>query len=133
MVPPNERTPIQNPSTTHHLKTTPLIFHQDPTSTLGPDRQVIMGFSRSLPKRARDFNFVTLNLDDVSDISAVAKNILKTLDVTLLAHQSDETEFMVREDIVFISRVVEAKYLDGKLEGETQDLRRRDWARARDR
>lgn len=91
------------------------IFHQAPHSELGPDRQAIMGFSRSLRSEREDFHFVTLGLDDVSDISRTARNIFKILDIALLGRQSEETEFMVRGDMVFISRIVEAKYLEGKL------------------
>ena len=88
------------------------VFAQEKSPPKGPDRQLVLGFSRCIGNERDTIKFITLELEDISSPSAITRHVEKVFKASLLDPESiQETEYVVKNDVINIGRIVEANYL----------------------
>jgi hypothetical protein len=86
-----------------------------------PRLNLIDGLSRSARSENNNLVFVTLGLDNIaSNISSSASKIFQVLEYTVSSGEDDfESEFVERDGLLQIPRLVEAAYLDDEVKQRT--------------
>lgn len=85
-------------------------------SAVRPEVGLITGLGRSLRTENIDIDFVELALEEQSSTTEVAHYILKVFKQTLITlSERNESEFMEKDGRLCINRVVEANYLNDRI------------------
>ena len=86
-------------------------------STDTPDMGLVFGFSRCIRSEYSNLKFVTLALENTTrDESSLVQHIVKVFEATMIFDQGpNENEYVERNGIICISRIVEANYLNHEL------------------
>ena len=85
-----------------------------------PTNQMVLGFARCVREEIKSLRFVTLSLHRPEVTSAVVKNIVQVYQSTMLTQSEGyEREYVEKDGMLWINRVVEAGHVDDHVRCQT--------------
>lgn len=85
-----------------------------------PTNQMVQGFARCVREETKMLKFVTLSLESSEGIPSITESILQAYRGTMLSNvESYEREFVAKNGMLWINRVIQADHLNGHIYSKT--------------